>query len=83
MKIYRGVQLTYLNVLGDIKENNCLISGSDRTRELSLPRRTSVTEFITDRVSGIIVDTIDTAVTPMYEASTMNSSAFRANFEAR
>jgi hypothetical protein len=81
MKIYRGVQLTYLNVLGDIKENNCPISGSDGTRELSLLRRTSVTEFITDRVSGIIVDAIDTAVAPMYEASTMNSSAFRADFE--
>lgn len=49
-------------MLGDIKEKNCPISGSDGTRELSLLRRTSVTEFITDRVSRIIVDAIDAAV---------------------
>jgi hypothetical protein len=83
MKIYHGVLLTYLNVLVAIKHNNCPISGSDGARELSLLQRTSVTEVITDRVSGIIVDAIDTAVVAVYEASTMNSSAFRADFEAR
>jgi hypothetical protein len=64
MKIYHGVLLTYLNVLVAIKHNNCLISGSHGARELSSLQRTSVTEFITDRVSGIIVDAIDTAVAP-------------------
>jgi hypothetical protein len=62
MKIYHGVLLTYSNVLVVIKHNNRPISGSDGARELSLLQRTSVTEVITDRVSGIIVDAIDTAV---------------------
>jgi hypothetical protein len=60
--------LTYSTVLVVIKHNNRLISfcicgaGSDGARELSLLQRTSVTEVITDRVSGIIVDAIDTAI---------------------
>jgi hypothetical protein len=62
MKIYHGVLLTYSNVLVVIKHNNRPISCSDGARELSLLQRTSVTEVITDRVSGIIVDAIDTAV---------------------
>ena len=46
-------------------------------------RKGSVPEVITDRVSGIIVNSIDAAVAAVHEASTMNRGAVRAEFEAR
>jgi hypothetical protein len=61
MKIYHGVLLTYLNVLVVI---------------LSSLQHTSVTEFITDRVSGIIVDAVDTAVAPCMKPRRLTAAPF-------
>jgi hypothetical protein len=46
-------------------------------------REGSVPEVVTDRVSGVIVDSIDAAVAAVHEAPTMSRSAVRAEFEAR
>jgi glycosyltransferase involved in cell wall biosynthesis len=46
-------------------------------------RNGSVPEVITDRVGGIIVDSIDAAVAAVQEVSTMSRSTVRAEFERR
>jgi glycosyltransferase involved in cell wall biosynthesis len=46
-------------------------------------RNGSVPEIIRDRVSGIIVDSIDSAVAAVQEVSKLNRRAVRAEFEAR
>lgn len=46
-------------------------------------RNGSVPEVVTDRVSGIVVDSIDAAVAAVHEASKMRRRAVRAEFEAR
>jgi hypothetical protein len=46
-------------------------------------RKGSVPEVITDRVSGIIVESIDASVSAVHEAAMMNRGAVRAEFEAR
>jgi glycosyltransferase involved in cell wall biosynthesis len=46
-------------------------------------RKGSVPEVITDRVSGIIVDSIDASVSAVHEAAMMNRGSVRAEFEAR
>lgn len=45
-------------------------------------REGSVPEVVTDRVSGVIVDSIDAAVAAVHEASMMNRGVVRAEFEA-
>ena len=46
-------------------------------------RNGSVPEIIRNRVSGIIVDSIDSAVAAVQEVSKLNRRAVRAEFEAR
>jgi len=46
-------------------------------------RNGSVPEVVTDRVGGIIVDSIDAAVAAVQEVSTMSRSTVRAEFETR
>ena len=46
-------------------------------------RNGSVPEIVADRVSGIIVDSIDAAADAVHEASRMSRGAVRAEFEAR
>src|SRR5271166_6316570 len=46
-------------------------------------RNGSVPEVITDRVGGIIVDSIDAAVDAVKEVATMSRAAVRTEFEAR
>ena len=46
-------------------------------------RNGSVPEVVTDRVSGVIVDSIDAAVAAVREVATMSRAAVRAEFEAR
>jgi glycosyltransferase involved in cell wall biosynthesis len=46
-------------------------------------RNGSVPEIIRDRVGGIIVDSIDSAVAAVQEVSKLNRRAVRAEFEAR
>ena len=46
-------------------------------------RKGSVPEVVTDRVSGVIVDSIDAAVAAVQEVATISRAAVRAEFEAR
>ena len=46
-------------------------------------RKRSVAEVVTDRVSGVIVESIEAAVTAVKESATMSRDAVRAEFEAR
>jgi glycosyltransferase involved in cell wall biosynthesis len=46
-------------------------------------RNVSVPEVITDHVSGVIVDSLDTAVAAVQETATMSRATVRGEFEAR
>jgi glycosyltransferase involved in cell wall biosynthesis len=46
-------------------------------------RKGSVREIITDRVSGVIVESIEAAVTAVKESATMSRGAVRTEFETR
>jgi hypothetical protein len=46
-------------------------------------REGSVAEVVTDRVSGVIVESIEAAVAAVKESATMSRAAVRAEFERR
>jgi hypothetical protein len=46
-------------------------------------RNGSVPEVVTDHVSGVIVDLLDTAVAAVRETATMSRAGVRGEFEAR
>ncbi len=82
VRVAYGLSGALLDPAGGLVSHALDLVGSAAASELSLLQRKSVAEGITDRLSGIIVDSIDAAVAAVHEASTMNSSAVRAEFEA-